>query len=75
MFFVWRLLGRWFWNRMSAGRWDTSLVMLPSSEQGPRDVLMDDHHVKTPTKSTWDYYKDISPPTVASFDLLVFCCK
>lgn len=48
MFFVWRLLGRWFWNRMSAGRWDTSLVMLPSSEQWPRDVLMDHHHLKTP---------------------------
>lgn len=25
-----------------------SLVMLPSSEQWPRDVLMDHHHLKTP---------------------------
>lgn len=48
MVFVWRLLGRWFWNRVSAGRWDTSLVMLPSSEQGPRHVLMDCLHLKIP---------------------------
>lgn len=33
---------------MSVGRWDMSFVMLPSSEQWPRDVLMDHHHLKTP---------------------------